>query len=138
MSFEDDLAEQLLRDGRLLIGTPMMGCELSESQIREMLELHYPGMPYCLVKDWLLIDLEAVPEVLDYFQRNDLEPRVVFSHCVLRDSRGRFPPGSWVRSTYQVTLDEAAGVFTSCNTVYVLVGQGYRKSLPLGVVMSWR
>lgn len=138
MSIEDELVQQLLRDGRVLNGTPMKGCELSEPEILDVLAQRYPGQPFCLVKDWMLVDLESIPEDLESIQAYGFEPRVVFAHCVLRDSRGRFPPGSWLRSTFQVALDEAAGFFVSRNTVYVLVGPGFRKCVPLGVVLRWR
>ncbi|HCJ6265383.1 TPA: DUF6957 family protein [Pseudomonas aeruginosa] len=138
MSIEDELVQQLQRDGRLLNGTPMKGCELSEPEILDMLAQQYPRQPYCLVKDWLLVDLEGLPEELDAIQAHGFEPRLVFAHSMLRDSRMRFAPGSWIRTTFQVALDEAAGIFVSRNTVYVLVGPGFRKSVPLSIVLRWR
>lgn len=137
MSIEDDLSQPLPRDGRVLCGTPVTGCQLAESECLALLAQHYPDQPYCLVKDWLLLDLQAPPEAVEMLKAQGFKPRMVFAHCVVRDSQERFPVGGWVRTSFEANWDQANGVFQSCNTIYVLMGPGYRKTLPLVEVFSW-
>ncbi|MNH43840.1 hypothetical protein D3C79_1058450 [compost metagenome] len=62
---------------------------------------------------------------------------LVLAHEVIYDSRVRFVPGSWVRSTYAVSFQHPC-MFETRNTIYLLVGDGYRKQASLELVLSFR
>ena len=117
-------------------GAPMAGCALSEADAVAEVRQRYPGKPYCLVREWALIDLECPAAVLSEIERSGRRPSVIFAHCIVLDSARRGPPGNWVRSTFEVSRDERAGFFESRNTVYVLLGPGSRRTAPLGLVLS--
>lgn len=117
-------------------GVPMPGCLLSESDAVVEVQRRFPGKPYCLVREWALIDLECPAAALAFIARSGRRPTIVFAHCVVLDSAHRGPPGNWIRSTFEVSRDDSAGLFESRNTVYVLLGPGARRTAPLGVVMS--
>ncbi|MFV3371939.1 DUF6957 family protein [Pseudomonas sp. NY15435] len=116
-------------------GTPLEGCMLSEADAEAEVLRRFPRRPYCLVRDWSLIDLECPPEALAVIERSGRRPTVILAHRVVLDSALRCPPGSWIRSTFEVSRDDA-GFFVSRNTVYVLLGKGTRRSAPLSVVLS--
>lgn len=93
-----------------------------------------PGKAFCFVKRWIIVEIppnevERLPE--------GIAPMVVLAHEVIYDSRGRFAPGSWVRSTYALS-HEHPWMFETRNTIYLLVGDGYRKQASLELVMSFR
>ncbi|HBO1216237.1 TPA: hypothetical protein L4E92_003585 [Pseudomonas aeruginosa] len=116
-------------------GTPLEGCLLEESDAQAEAQRRFPGKPYCLVRQWSRIDLECEPETLAYFARVGLRAAVIFAHQVVFDSASRCLPGSWIRSTYEVTWD-MAGFFESEHTVYVLLGPGVQKTAPLRAVLA--
>lgn len=117
-------------------GTPMPGCQLAETEAVIEVQRRFPHKPYCLVRQWALIDLECPAAAVTLIERSGRRPTVVFAHCIVSDSAHRGPPGNWIRSTFEVSRDDSAGLFESRNTVYVLLGPGTRRTAPLGVVMS--
>ena len=52
------------------------------------------------------------------------------------DEAGRFLPGEWVRTSPLVSFTENC-IFETKNTVYLLVGKGSRKTIPLDTAMSF-
>lgn len=92
----------------------------------------FPGKPFCLVKQWILIDVVADEGELS---PGDVPPMVIFAHEVVQDSRRRFEPGHWVRTTYAVSHPDLC-MFETRSTVYLLLGDGYRKGATLDVVFS--
>jgi hypothetical protein len=92
----------------------------------------FPGKAFCLVQRWILVDLP--PGDVETLA-NGIAPMVIFAHEVIHDSRGRFAPRSWVRSTYAIS-NQHPRMFETRSTVYLLVGDGYRKQAKLELVMS--
>lgn len=92
----------------------------------------FPGKPFCLVKRWILIELTA-SEV--EASPSGLPPMIVYAHEVIHDSRRRFLPGYWVRSTYGLSY-ESPWMFETRNTVYLFVGDGYRKQAGQEILAS--
>lgn len=92
----------------------------------------FPGKPFCLIKRWILIDVVANEGELS---PAEIPPMVIFAHEVVHDSRRRFDPGHWVRTTYAASLPDRS-MFETRSTVYLLLGDGYRKGATLDVVFS--
>lgn len=92
----------------------------------------FPGKPFCLVKRWILIDVVANEGELS---PAEIPPMVIFAHEVVQDSMRRFAPGHWVRTTYAVSRPDLC-MFETRSTVYLLLGDGYRKEGSLDVVFS--
>ncbi|BBU46530.1 hypothetical protein PPTS312_44450 [Pseudomonas putida] len=100
----------------------------------EAAQERFPKKAFCLVKRWIIVE---IPENEVEPLPGGIPPMVVLAHEVIYDSRGRFVPGSWVRSTYAVS-HECPWMFETRNTIYLLVGDGYRKQASLELVMSFR
>jgi hypothetical protein len=116
-------------------GEPLMGLDMTEGEAIEFVKQHFPDKPYCVVANWMLIELDVDQVSLKAIKRLGSEPYMVYSHRVLQDSAGRFLRGEWVRSTLQMSFTQG-GLFETVNTVYVLLGQGCRKTSKPEVVMS--
>lgn len=116
-------------------GVPTSGLGLSPQEASLEVQLRYPHKQYCLVRQWMLVDLLVADPVQWSAEHPGKVPRLVFAHEIVFDSAGRFPPGYWVRSTFQVSYVEK-GFFETGNTVYVLLGEGCRKTEALEVVFS--
>lgn len=104
------------------------------AELVQAAEQRFPGKAFCLVKRWIIVEIPA----------NEVEPlpggiapMIVLAHEVIHDSRGRFVPGSWVRSTYAISHGKP-WMFETRNTTYLLIGDGYRKQAPLELVLSFR
>lgn len=117
------------------IGEPMAGCELTDAEAIAWVQQIFPGKPYCLVRKWRWMDLEAPESVRQEIEGLGATLAVIFADTVVHDSRWRFSPGSWVRSTYLVSYTEG-GLFETANTVYVLIGDGCRKTAEIDTVFS--
>ncbi|MEH6486713.1 MULTISPECIES: DUF6957 family protein [Pseudomonas] len=95
----------------------------------------YPGRSYCLVRDWMLVDILTSPEVAEAISNQGFSTRLIFSHRIVLDSAERFLPGYWVRSTWQKSYHES-GFFESRNTIYILLGEGKKKTAEYWVLAS--
>ena len=43
-------------------GTPMSGVEVPQDEAVRITRKHFPYFEYCLVRDWMWIDLDLTPE----------------------------------------------------------------------------
>lgn len=116
-------------------GEPLMGLDMTEGEAVALVKQHFPDKPYCVVANWMLIELDVDEVSKKAVKRLGSEPYLVYAHKVLQDSRGRFHRGDWVRSTLQMSFTQG-GLFETVNTVYVLLGQGCTKVSKPEVVMS--
>ena len=116
-------------------GTPTLGLSLSPTEASMEVQRRFPNKKYCLVRQWMLVDLTVTDSAQWAAQHVGKSPRILFAHEVVFDSAGRFAPGYWVRSTLQVSYAED-GFFETGNSVYVLLGDGCRKTETLDLVFS--
>jgi hypothetical protein len=122
---------ELLREGQI----SSAGTLLSRPEVEALLAERFPRRTYCLVEDWLLFHVDEPPESLARVRSVGLQPMFLYSHCVIYDSEGRFPPGGWVRSTLCKTYDGVC-MFETRNTVYVLIGQGREQTASLKTIFA--
>lgn len=116
-------------------GEPLIGLDMTEGEAIALVKQHFPDKPYCVVANWMLIELDVDEVSRKAVKRLGSHPYLVYSHNVLQDSAGRFRRGEWVRSTLQMSFTQG-GLFETVNTVYVLLGQGCTKVSKPEVVMS--
>ena len=114
------------------VGDFVEGWGGDEAELVHSAQQRFPGKPFCLVRRWILIDVVANEGELS---PAGVPPMVIFAHEVVQDSRRRFDPGHWVRTTYAVSQPEHC-MFETRSTVYLLLGDGYRKEATLDVVFS--
>lgn len=120
---------QLSELATLLLGgeEPLPGLMLSPEDAALLATLKFPGKPYCLVKDWVLIDVTLSASEQAAFGAKRYNPTFLYARYVVLDSRGRFQEGDWVRSTFELCY-EPPGWFLTKNTLYILLGNGGRQT----------
>lgn len=109
------------------VGEPMAGCTLTVDDAISWLNTLSPTRPFCLVTSWHWLDLEVSEQDRQKVEEAGMQPAVILADKVVFDSRGRFDPGHWVRSTLLVEYHEGC-LFETRNTRYVLMGEGRRKT----------
>lgn len=117
-----ELQELLFGDGTSLDG---FDGELWEAEAQALSTFSH--RPFCLVRDWRIIDLEVDEAYRESLLEDGLAPSVLYAREVVKDSAARLQTGTWVRSMYLRSLTKSY-LFESVNTVYVLLGPGTRKS----------
>lgn len=101
-----------------------------------MVTSRYPAKPYCIVRNWTLFCADLTPEELVTVERAGHLPLYLYAFEVILDSKGRFQPGYWVRSSMCVQFLEGF-LFETRNTVYVLVGEGVEQKASLKTIFSF-
>ncbi|MXI45801.1 hypothetical protein GRW89_04710 [Pseudomonas moraviensis] len=119
----------------LSAGETIDGFPLTDSDAVALANLHFPSRAYCLVADWVILDLEVTTRQRTAIAARGLIPALVYALTVIQDSKGRFAPGDWVRSTLEVSLSQNC-LFETKNTVYVLMGAGRRLRTDLDIALS--
>jgi hypothetical protein len=95
----------------------------------------FPGKAFCVVRQWILIDLSVTPDENEKMTNLGLLPATLFAHEIVLDSKGRFQPKMWVRSNFGKSFTQGC-MFETKNTVYLLWGPGLRKEATLGAAFS--
>ena len=121
----------LLQDGQV----SSAGTSLSPAEIEALVAERFPRKAYCTVEDWLIFHVDEPAESLARVRATGLEPMFMYSHCVIYDGHGRFPPGGWVRSTLCKSFDGVC-LFETRNTVYVLMGEGREMTASLKTIFG--
>jgi hypothetical protein len=117
-------------------GRPMSGCAPENiAALLEQVKERCPGKPICVVSNWIYADLEVTDGQRNVFQRQGLNPALLWAHNVLIDDRRPHYVGNPVRSTVQVSFTDDC-LFETRNTVYVLQGPGVGKVVNAAVIMS--
>ena len=116
-------------------GISMVGHEMTNDQAISKVRERFPTRHYCLVRDWIWIDLDMPSEVREHLIDTGRQPIMLYAHNVVFDSLKRFDSGDWVRSTPLVNLSEGV-FFETKNSVYVLIGHGIRKRAALSTVIE--
>ncbi|MEO8643856.1 hypothetical protein [Pseudomonas sp.] len=116
-------------------GEEVPGWEGSQEDLIVFAAKAFPGKAFCVVRQWILIDLIVTPDEKEKLTNLTLLPMTLFAHEVVLDSKGRFQPKMWVRSNFGVSLIYGC-MFETKNTVYLLWGPGLRKEATLGAAFS--
>ncbi|NVZ35528.1 hypothetical protein HX779_26400 [Pseudomonas sp. A4002] len=124
-----DVAELLNGEGESLAG---FAGDVAEAEA--MVILHPSWKPYCIVRDWMLIEIAVTDEFRQSLAGDGLQPYVLYASNVLSHSCNKRLTGDWVRSTFQRSFE--GSVFETHNTVYILLGEGLRKKARIETVMA--
>ena len=115
----------------------IQGTHLSHDEAIEEALRRNPAKPYCLVKDWILVELDISDEARSVTEVDGFKSFFIHAHQVIEDSASRFNPGNWVRTSLQLKY-EGDGFFETRSTVYVLLGDGRHKKLKPEIAYSIR
>ncbi|VVP85684.1 hypothetical protein PS918_02753 [Pseudomonas fluorescens] len=116
-------------------GEEVPGWQGSQENLIFLAAKAFPGKVFCVVRQWILIDLTVTPDEKEKLTKLDLLPMTLFAHDVVLDSKGRFQPAMWVRSNFGKSFTEGC-MFETKNTVYLLLAAGQRKEASLGAAFS--
>ena len=114
-------------------GATMRGYECSDDEAVIRVHELFPDKSFCLVRDWIWIDLIMPKSVHVERERTAHQDVILYAHQVVLDSRCRFFPGDWIRTSPLIALTDDC-FFETGNTVYVLLGNGTRKTAELSTV----
>ncbi|WP_130928788.1 hypothetical protein [Pseudomonas sp. Sample_20] len=118
-------------------GEKALGWHGTQDELSNLAAQAFPGKPFCLVKQWIIADLQLTQAEQDRLASMGLLPKAVYAHEVVEDSRRRFAPGHWVRTNFGISHDNPY-MFETKSTVYLLLGDGVRKPAALSTVFSFR
>jgi hypothetical protein len=116
-------------------GEPLYGFDGDEAQAEAEAILNFNGKPYCLVKNWIIVQVEVEDSLRRELADEGFEPAVLYASSVRIHSAGKRRVGDWVRSTFQRSF-RAGYVFETKNTTYLLMGDGFRKRATAKTVLS--
>ncbi|EJM65944.1 DUF6957 family protein [Pseudomonas sp. GM55] len=116
-------------------GEEVPGWEGSQEDLIALTAKAFPGKAFCVVRQWILIDLTVTPDEKEKLTNLGLLPMTLFAHEIVLDSKGRFQPGMWVRSNFGKSFTEGC-IFETKNTAYLLLAAGQRKEASLAAAFS--
>lgn len=102
----------------------------------DAIQIRFPNKAHCLVEEWTIFRVDLNDDELSKVADAGHIPLFVFAHKVIEDSRQRFQPGDWVRSSMCVSFDDGV-MFETKNTIYVLMGPGHEKQANLKTIFSF-
>lgn len=116
-------------------GVPMQGFEISREEAVQITRKHFPHFEYCIVRDWVWVDLDVTSEQEAGLVRTQRKPAVILARTVIYDSSRRFDIGDFVRTSPLYKWKEGF-IFATLNSAYILLGDGVRKRASLETVAS--
>tara|TARA_R110001583_G_scaffold112646_2_gene262349 strand:+ start:7082 stop:7480 length:399 start_codon:yes stop_codon:yes gene_type:complete len=120
-----ELSELLYEPGEVMAGSAMSNDE-AKAYVRERAH----DKEYCVVRDWIWIDLDVTEEERNILENTRRQPTVIYAHSVIFDSARRWDVGDYVRTSFLYAFHEGF-MFETMNSIYVLLGEGNRKRTSL-------
>jgi hypothetical protein len=117
-------------------GEEVPGWDGTQEDLISLAATKFPGKAFCVVRQWILIDLTVTTDEAEKLKNFGLLPATLYAHEVVHDSQGRFQPSMWVRSNFGVSSTDY--IFETKRTVYLLLGLGMRKAASVGAAFSMK
>lgn len=111
----------------------MLGGELSLEEAIRITAERFPDQTFCVTDEWVWLDLDAPDLVNEELAREGKRPVMLLVFNVLFDSSVPVKI-QWFRSTPLVEFSDGM-FFHTAGKIYVLLGQGRRKSMSLSAVI---
>lgn len=127
----DDL--QTLSDLLYGPGEPMTGSTMTDEQALAFAREHCRFTEFCLVRQWLWIDLNVTEAQRIELERTQRQPVILYAHQVIYDSARRWDVGDVVRTSPLCSFEDGF-LFRTLNSVYLMLGEGQRKRAALETV----
>ncbi len=113
------------------------GIEESDSEKYTKLAAQYfSEKPCCVVRDWVIWDVVVAEKEAEAYKVNGFLPIILHAKFVIFDQSGRANHGDFRMSTLLTTLRDPC-FFVTKNTVYILTGEGTRKSAEQNAVLAF-
>ena len=120
-----NIAQAMALDGEPLSGASEAEAEFIKIRVVET------GKAYCAAVAWVIIDVLDVDA--DPLAATGRLPIVLFSHSVLLHSTGYYENGERIKTGYATSYD-GRGIFETSDTIFVLMGKGFRKSVSVNLL----
>ena len=117
-------------------GQPMPGSTMTDDEALDYARKNYPEGNYCLVREWILIDLVVSEEQLALFTTSKLEPAIIYAHSVVFDNQRRWDVGDFVRTSPLHEFKEGFQ-FSTRHSTYLLLGPGTRKRASIDTIAAF-
>lgn len=114
-------------------GEPMAGSGMTDEQALAFARERFPYSEFCLVRQWLWIDLDVSEAQRDELEKTQRQPVMLYAHGVVYDSARRWDVGDSVRTSFLSSFEEGF-VFRTLNTTYLMLGDGQRKRAALETI----
>ncbi|RML53559.1 hypothetical protein ALQ93_03851 [Pseudomonas syringae pv. pisi] len=120
--------------GQMIGPSAVMAGGLAElDEAIEMTRERFPGLSFCVVGEWVWLDLDAPDLVVQELANEGKKPVMLLVFDVLYDSTTA-SESHWFRTTPLIDFTEQM-FFQTENKLYVLLGRGRRKSMSLSTVV---
>lgn len=106
----------------------LMGSRLADEQLLSAAGEEFEGREYCVVRDWMILDVMVSERDEKLIHARDLQPVTLFAGRVLFDSRG-IRQGAAMLSGFMRHTEYC--FFEAEEMVYVLGGRGARKHVSM-------
>ncbi|RRV57664.1 hypothetical protein EGJ08_17640 [Stutzerimonas stutzeri] len=111
----------------------MSGSPMTDEQALAYAREHCWRTEFCLVRQWLWIDLDVAEAQRIELAKTQRQPALIYAHSVIYDSARRWDVGDFVRTSPLYRFDEGF-LFKTLNSIYLLLGDGQRKRAALETV----
>ncbi len=106
----------------------MSGMDAPLEDAIERVQARYPDRSFCVVQEWVWVEFKVSVHMVEGLALRGETPHVLIATTILHDSRERFRSGRCVRTSFLVGYESP--YFVTRNTVYVLLGTGWRIEMP--------
>lgn len=128
-----DISEALFGEG----GVCDVGCSEEEAWEISRRLLSMPGKKRVrIVGNWVWLDVQAKDAEVAEMDRAGVMPSLIYAHRLISDSANELVRGGWVCTTLLLKESCPGYVVETRNSTYILVGQGHRRSVMPGAVLS--
>ncbi|MGE6794004.1 DUF6957 family protein [Pseudomonas guineae] len=115
-------------------GEIIQGSDMLDSQAMQYARERFPDSKYCIVRTWVWFDLDVSDDQRkEMLEKHGAQPSFIRADRVVFDSKSRFEQGDWVRTSALHSFEEGF-LFRTSNTVYMLLGIGYRAHAMPGLI----
>lgn len=111
----------------------MQGADIELEEAIRLTRDKFPDRSFCVVKEWVWLDLDAPDLVVEELAAQGKKPVMLLVFDVLFDS-STSSKSHWFRSTPLMDFTDDM-FFHTANKLYVLLGNGRRKSMSLSAVV---
>lgn len=129
-----DIHEQVVQLLRLDRGC-LSRFDGDEAQAEAEAILSCRGGPYCVVRNWIIVDVDVPADYRIELKEEGLEPIVLYAGDRVVHSGGTWRKRGFVRTTFSTSMPQGH-MFRTRDMTFVLMGQGCRKTASLEAVMA--
>ncbi|WP_419554985.1 DUF6957 family protein [Pseudomonas mandelii] len=110
------------------------GSQLEDGELIQLAREEFEGQPFCIVRNWMLLDLLLCEAQEREVRKQGLQPTVLYISKAVFDSEASTPTDDSFITGYQ--KDFYGCFFESKDKLYILAGRGARKHASLPAVKA--